>query len=326
MRIACLMICWVACIGTALACLWDTDTIKTELKGVPDREVLVSNRWHRHGTSYYEERIARLASKPGRTLDEYDDLAVAYEKTKAYELALRVLREKRSVLEEHPDPDHLYRYHANYGTILAHSGKYEEALGQLEKAVEINPEAHFGREEYQILLIRYVIAARGDPTLWEKHNFLSYSGRSWPASHKLKSSYTGTAKEGDAASEEELERAYQGVAGMLRFGGREGPELYRALGDISLAQEHLNVAWYFYQMAILKEHPASERIEQAVQEIEGYWETSHLLWRPDREHFSAGLSKLPRVVGGVPGGRAARTQSRQGRQYNRGFEGTDRGG
>ena len=160
-----ILACLILTIGTAWACIWDSDTIDDELHGVPDRQTLVSNRWYRHGPAYYEGRIDRLGQKSELTLEDHDDLAIAYERKNDFEAALSTLDEKARHLEKNPNTEHLYRYHANYGTILAHSGEYEQGLHHLEKAIEINPDAHFGREEFQIHLMRYVIATKSAAAL-----------------------------------------------------------------------------------------------------------------------------------------------------------------
>lgn len=271
---------------TAWACVWDTDTVETELQGVPDRRVLISNRWYRHGIAYYQERIDRLGRKSAKTLDDFDDLAIAYERNQEFDKALSVLEQKLEQLQKTPDPEHLYRYYANYGTVLAHSGRFEEALAQLERALALNPSAHFGREELQVDLIRYVAAAKKNPELWHTHNFLSYAKHPAGLVKKYQAvtpSYHAT--EVGEPTKEELEKAYQGTSGMLRFGGREGPELYRALGDISLAQDHLNIAWYFYRLALVKKHPATEEIERAIQGLEDYWVNDPPRQRPTNEQF-----------------------------------------
>ena len=56
-------------------CLWDRDTLATELRGLPKALDLVLGKWHRHSEAYYRERIERLAGKEPLTLAECDALA-----------------------------------------------------------------------------------------------------------------------------------------------------------------------------------------------------------------------------------------------------------
>jgi tetratricopeptide (TPR) repeat protein len=282
----------VLVVGTALvalACIWDSDTIDDELRGIPDLKRLASNRWYRHGETYYRARITSLAEKTDRTLDEDDDLAVAYERLGEREKALQILDEKFKRLEAEPNENHLYRYHANRGTVLAHSGRLEEALEELRLAVALNPEAHFGRETYQILLIEYVLKARDDSKMWETSNFLSYAhhpsmsgGQFWLVPASFEPTFDATEKLDTA----QMEQVFAGVAGMLRFGGKEGPELYRVLGDLSLSERNLNLAWYFYRMAVEKDHPASSTLQKQLQNIEKHWEEAGYATPMTQAHFS----------------------------------------
>ncbi len=224
-----------------------------------------------------------LAKLKQLTLNEFDDLAVALERLGRRDEALTVLASKAERLAVEPDPEHQYRYHANLGTVLAHAGRFKTAIAELEKAINLNPEAHFGRERYQIDLIRYLAATQKDTTLWSRHNFLSWSGHSVMEVYHGRMSFT---EEFEPRIKDSFEDAFQGVTGMLRFGGLEGPELYRALGDLCRREQHLNLAWRFYLSALEKGHPASEQIEVAVAAIEDHWREANFLRNaPTRTQF-----------------------------------------
>lgn len=269
-----------------LACIWDTDTIDDELRGLPALESVVSDRWYRHSDVLYRTRIRQLNPKLSQqeiTCDQYDDLAVAYEKIQEHESALQVLDAKRELLEKAPDSEHQYRYHANLGTVLAHAGRFDEALEELEKALTLNPEAHFGREQFQVDLIRYLKAAKENPKLWSEHNFLTYSnyairidygGIASTSAERLQPNYDPDKKGNKSPElrEFDLEKARKGIVGMLRFGGIEGPELYRALADLCVCERELNLAWWFYQYSLEKKHPARKEIRAALESIESHWE------------------------------------------------------
>lgn len=262
-------------------CLWDSDTLDTELRGLPEAFDLVVGRWHRHGDAYYEARVDRLAGRSDLGLPDFDDLAVAYERLDRRDEAIATMEAKAEALDASPDEEHLYRYHANLGTFHAHAGRYDEALRELERAVEINPDAHFGREEFQILLIRYVREAQDRPRTWESHGFLGHFGYplrprwfydrpdapedAWPEGARAAPSW---------------DEAHEAVAGMLRFGGLEGPELYRSLGDLYLSAGHLNLAWWAYGRAIERGHPASETLAEDRRRLEEHWAEA-------RQHFGS---------------------------------------
>ena len=265
----------------AAPCIWDKDTLGDELRGLPDAFDLVTGRWFVHSEAYYRQRISRLPKHlraHPEDLAAYDDLAVAYERMRDRRAAIAVMEEKAVALSRTPDKEQQYRYHANLGTFHAHGGQFDEALAQLEKAVAINPAAHFGRERFQINLIGYIAAARKDPQLWSKHNFLTWSEyrlkeHRWSV-YVAKTSFTfreDVLEDRAAFASVKVEDAYTAVAGMLRFGGLEGSELFRTAGDLFLIQRHLNLAWWSYQRAIERGHPAKKSLLEAIKAIEKHW-------------------------------------------------------
>lgn len=47
----------IAMFGLAMTpCIWDSDTLDTELRGLPDAFDLIVGRWHRHSDAYYEQQ------------------------------------------------------------------------------------------------------------------------------------------------------------------------------------------------------------------------------------------------------------------------------
>ncbi|MCK5944938.1 MAG: hypothetical protein KAI24_23320 [Planctomycetes bacterium] len=271
------LVALVVAVFAAAPCLWDSDTLDTELRGLPDAFDLVVGRWHRHGDAYYRARVSRLAAKQPLTLAECDDLAVAYEHLDERDRAIEVMAKKAELLEGSNDDEHRYRYHANLGTFYAHAGRYDEALVELRKAVAINPAAHFGRENFQIELIEYVAAARTRPELWTQQSFLRHAGYRLPfvlAAGSIQYDPETHRPYPDWNGDRELDwdKAYKAIGGMLRFGGLEGPELYRALGELFLCKEHLNLAWWAYARAIERGHPAADNLQAIRRDIESHWQ------------------------------------------------------
>jgi tetratricopeptide (TPR) repeat protein len=252
----------------AAPCLWDSDTLDTELRGLPDAFDLVTGRWHRHSDAYYRERVRRLGGKVDATLAELDDLAVAHEHLGERAQAIEVMQQKAALLAKQPDREHQYRYLANLGTFYAHDGNYPAALVELKKAVALNPAAHFGRENFQIALIEYAAAAKAEPALWAQRSFLRH------ADYYLGCGFLRSLveEEHDGNRELDWDRAYEAIGGMLRFGGREGPELYRSLGELFLVKEHLNLAWWAFRHAIERGHPAQEQLLGNLRYIEKHWQ------------------------------------------------------
>lgn len=273
----------------SLACIWDRDTIDDELRGVPDAFDLIVGHWPEHGAAYYQARAddlpALIEAEPNR-YGLYDDLAVAYERLERRDEAIAVMRDKARALEGVDDDEARYRLHANLGTFLAHDGQFDAALVELERALEINPDAHFGRERFQVDAIRYVAAAQRDAELFANHNYLTWSGyglrfMGWNAELYPRESWVDNEREADT------DAMYEGTAGMLRFGGLESAELYRTLGDLHLMRGELNLAWWAWQRAKERGHPSPEHLDAAIAMLEAHWQASGYAHAPTLDDYRA---------------------------------------
>ncbi|MDX9910772.1 MAG: hypothetical protein RBS39_02965 [Phycisphaerales bacterium] len=159
--------------GAAPACLWDDDALRAEIRGMEGTLAALTGRFDRFPAEYYEARIriaeSRLGADPG-DLSAYDNAGVACDRLGRTDEAMEWMVRKRAALDASgiPDAEHEYRYLANLGTFYAHrwirSGADRAGLGDLieaerliSAAIELNPDAHFGRERYQLLAIRALI-------------------------------------------------------------------------------------------------------------------------------------------------------------------------
>ena len=221
--------------STAAACLWDKDTLQMERSRFPDVLELITGRFLRHSKQFYEWRIEdrqkRLAD--GESTGElYDDLAVAFDKTGQHEKAIETINAKDKLWPGE------YETLANKGTFLIHSGKYTEGVDFIRKAIEVNPDAHFGREVYQQLLVEYLIERQVDGKtmlpIGKSHDLPDGSFRSTNSFadfvfEKQKIDY--------ANRSDERQKALKGILGMMRFGNYDSPVLLEALGDLLIDQE-----------------------------------------------------------------------------------------
>ena len=219
------------------ACLWDFDTIDMERSKFPSVLELIVGKFLRHSKAFYEWRIEDRTTRLENASDEkqpalYDDLAVAYEKTgqtqKAIELTLKL---------EELFPGR-YETAANLGTFYIHSGQFEEGLKHIVRALEINPEAHFGRERYQKLLVEYVRSKQLEdgpiplPLEPDPENYFPVGFAAFVLSAR-DIDFKTSANQGRVANE--LSRARKGVLGMMRFGDHTSPVLLEALADLLVA-------------------------------------------------------------------------------------------
>lgn len=246
--------------GLALAlpllapCLWDRDTLRVESEGAPGMVDLVTGRFDRFPPEYYESRLERVVASLGEPpydlasidLALLDDAGVACDRLHRGDEALRWMETKRTALDARPrkDPFHEYTFLANAGTFHVHRwlradqsrddmGDVERARDLIAAAIKLNPDAHFGRERYQLMAIQWLLepvsASEEDPMPTLLDPVLGSS--SWhPRFVDLET--LGIA---DAA---------EGLAGLVRLGNAwESPAIWAALtailsieGDASLAR------------------------------------------------------------------------------------------
>jgi tetratricopeptide (TPR) repeat protein len=220
----------------AWACLWDSDTLQMERQRFPGALEIITGKFVRHSRAYYEWRIGdrqkKLVKKPGDPA-LIDDLAVAYAKLGRPEEGIPLLEQ---VLASHPDR---YETLANLGTLLFFAGKLEASKTYIQRAIELNPDAHFGRERYQLLLTEYVLQGESESQgVMSGHDRIPLYPPVGFARYVLQSKF-GKASENTGGNskmlpqhKEELERATKGVLGMMHFADHQSPILLEALGDL----------------------------------------------------------------------------------------------
>jgi tetratricopeptide (TPR) repeat protein len=166
------------------ACMWDPDTLKQELTGLPNVESVIAGGTPRNPPLYYEMRIERLKKRLAdapNDLDAYDGIAVAFDRLKQSSDAILWMDKKKQAMDaihydksKEPQPNHEYKYYANLGTFYAHrwlkTKDKEKDLSDIKKAEKLisfaikeNPNAHFGREIYQLEAISWIIRLHEDP-------------------------------------------------------------------------------------------------------------------------------------------------------------------
>jgi len=147
---------------------------------------VIVERFARHGPAHYSERnrLTRLKLKtlsgddPAR-FALLDDLAAGLERLGKSAEAVAVMRDKLEAQRKKGLVGRdLYTSYANLGTFLIH-GSFKQALAKdtaakerfvegvafVRKSVEVNPEAHFGRERWQAAIAEFLLATIDDPGL-----------------------------------------------------------------------------------------------------------------------------------------------------------------
>lgn len=152
-------------------CLWDYDTRLEETLASADVDAALEGNIFKHSRFFYEQKLSYtlpLLEAPNAPPERFDDAAVAWDKLGQPERALRLIEAKEARFPG------LYTTLANRGTFLAHAGKLEEGLIELREAVRVNPDAHFGREHYQIRLIESLLQFRAHPELEAQQDLLGF--------------------------------------------------------------------------------------------------------------------------------------------------------
>ncbi len=244
---------------SCFACLWDRDTLAMERQRFPTALELITGKFLRHSDAFYRWRVKDRQERieAERSPELYDDLAVAHEKLGDTEEAIRVIRTKD---EFYPG---LYSTHANLGTFYFHSGQFASGLTEIDKALKINPDAHFGREIYQKRLVEYLLS-KGQVN--DLSLPLSRESPSGPGSVGF-GTFLAASESGGVTSpypRELIDQGITGVLGMMKFGNYNSPVLLEALGDLLVSAGLNDDAKQLAARAYLK---ASYEIdEKAVQQ------------------------------------------------------------
>ncbi len=154
---------------------------------------VIHERFPKHGPAYYRERdrltrakLASLAADDPARFPLLDDLATGAERLGHSDEAATVIREKLAAQQAiGAGGRELYTSYANLGTFLIHASfqqalvgdsdaqhRFREGVGFVRKSVEVNPEAHFGRERWQASIAEFLLAAMADPGLLKSFDCL----------------------------------------------------------------------------------------------------------------------------------------------------------
>ncbi|CAN5446746.1 hypothetical protein BH11PLA2_BH11PLA2_15490 [soil metagenome] len=217
--------------AAAMACMWDYDTLIQERSRFPSTLELITGKFLRHSPEFYQwrirDRLEKLKASPNDPA-LYDDLAVAYEKTGQHAKAIETMLAKEKLFPG------LYETYSNLGTFHILAGDFELGLPLIDKALAINPEAHFGREKYQKWLVEYALSKHLDESLY----FPLRSEDDPRTEYAPKFSDFLARKFGQQSlTLLQVQNAIQAVLGMMRFADHDNPLLLEALGDLLLNDE-----------------------------------------------------------------------------------------
>ncbi|MBT4692591.1 MAG: hypothetical protein HOB73_04535 [Planctomycetaceae bacterium] len=243
-------------ISTAMACLWDTDTLVQERAKFPSTLELIAGKFPRHSPAFYQWRIADRQAKLDSGDDQasyYDDIAVAYDKLRQDDQAIEWMHKKATKFNDSADVR--YKTAANLGTFYLHSRQLDKGIEQLELALKLNPNAHFGRERYQLYLAKYIKLRLTNghlqdgklllPLRYDREHDSQRSDLETDSSqskdqvhpHKQVRHFGSAVAYFDDGTYRQIDEkqtadAVKGIMGMMRFGHYDSPVLLECMGDL----------------------------------------------------------------------------------------------
>ncbi len=255
----------------ALACLWDRDTLEAESEGLPEILDVLTGRFASHPPLYYEMRLDRVeplidagTADPTLSVDLglYDDAGVACDRLGRGDDAIGWMERKKARLDalDVDDPEHRYRYLANLGTFVAHrwfrDGAHAERIDEIERArdliaeaIELNPDAHFGRERYQLAALDWVKRVKTLPR-WEPNETAdwrtAWGGKPYDtfAAHLGLGDFVVTDPEHSRLAEIGYGDAVEGLSGLIVLGGAlDSADVHHALCAALQAKGHSSISY-----------------------------------------------------------------------------------
>ncbi len=236
------------------ACLWDRDTLAEEAKGRPDLVRIIVGWFDRYPPTYYQKRLDRVIRELQSTPADpglCDDAAVACDRLGRTGEAIEWMAKKKAILDTLPAAeakDHRYRYLSNLGTFHLHrwislpQPQRESDLTDLREserliaqAINDNPNAHFGREVYQLMAIRWLLWDGVNPIPTPDDTPYTFDQTHWVA--------TGIRESGSSH--------IAGISGLIQLGiAWESTDAFRSLAAV-LDSDQLSS---FAELAYLREN------------------------------------------------------------------------
>jgi tetratricopeptide (TPR) repeat protein len=262
----------------AKACLWDTDTLAAEQARFPEIAELITGMFPRHSKEFYAWRLLHsenlIAQGKGGAI-AFDDLAVAQHKLGDHRAAIETMQ-----LKEKRFPG-LYETRSNLGTFYIYTDELDAAAKWIREALAVNPDAHFGREKYQLCIVEWLQERKNAPADLSKgierssfasgvpHGFAAFTARR-AADQAGKSDYDLQ------LTRQEQSSALRGLLGMMWFADFDNPLLLEALGDVLIAGDMNTNASQLAALAYLHASRRAANIEEKKR-LHGLFQASLLL-------------------------------------------------
>jgi tetratricopeptide (TPR) repeat protein len=231
----------------AHACGWDDEVYEAEERTLPCLTRALSDTFALHTPAYYETRLR--AAETALAVDPFSPWALDMAGIALLKLGRYPEAEAKMLARLQAFPD-AYPSHANLGTLYTFNGEFDKGLRHIDRAMAIEPSAHFGREKYHRLLVVYLKDAQEHPQAAAQKNFLNVElgsdlGHGSPAKFDTKMAAAGLGRD-----------VFDALDSMITvYGAHNSPCVYAAAGDMLALFGKPLYAAIAYAMAIKKHHP-----------------------------------------------------------------------
>lgn len=257
----------VACIAVIASpvhgCIWDSDTLAAERARFPEIAELITGYFARHSREFYAWRQLRseeMIKNHTAVAETYDDLAVSQHKLGDHKAAIATMETKEKVLPGK------YETYSNLGTFYIYTGDLNQAQSWIRKALAINPNAHFGREKYQLWLVEWLQRRAKEGVEDDGRRSVAMGGPRGFAEFIIcreKNIPAGQTMVDPTFTPKQQSDALRGIMGMMWFADFDNPILLEALGDVLAAgdikRNAAQLAAYSYAHAAEKSSDPAER-------------------------------------------------------------------
>lgn len=247
---------------SAHACGWHYETIRAEAKSLPCTQNVSLNAYPRYTDNQLKQKrkVASLMSLLLPTsLLALDEITVT-------SILLKDLPQAQCALKQRQIyAPNAYETLANLGTYYTFSGELDLAQQSVQKIVDQNPKAHFGREQDHLLLIQYLKKNQ------EKKTFdLDLYGRSFK--HHLRSLWPKQPK-----TKKELLHQEAALVSMISiYGAENNPYLYATLGMTLKQKGSFLLAASAFDQAIRLRHPQRKYMRRWLKKVESHYRKKYV--------------------------------------------------
>jgi tetratricopeptide (TPR) repeat protein len=231
----------------APACGWSWETYAAEAKSLPCVHDALVGYFPKHGEAYHRAVIDAV----GFATSWAPAFTAGLDAKGLSLMHLGRLPEARVVmLARLAAAPSAYPSHANLGTLYTFTGEYDKALEHIDRAMAIEPKAHFGREKYHRKLVEYLRDVKADPNVRLTRNFLGVSPTPVDRTQGNQARFEKAGFHDDAID---------ALVSMITVYGAESlADIYFTLGELLALRGYPKLAWTAYRRASELGHPREQ--------------------------------------------------------------------